>query len=167
VRKNGGIQPKTLAMLATALIVVCGLVLLARGMNKSLWLDEAWVANSTLGNTLSETSYHSTMIHTSPAGFLVLVRWTNKLLKFSNISLRVVPFFSGMVALMCMAYLGFKLLHTVVATWSATLFSFSPLAIYFSHALKQFSSELMCSVLLLQLSGRTLPSPAHGDISCW
>lgn len=147
--KSVSSRTKTLAMVASALIVVCGIALRAHGMSKSLWLDEAWVANSTLENTLSETLYHSTWVQTSPAGFLVLVRRTNKLLKLSNTSLRVVPFLSGVVALICMAYLSFRLLPPLAATWSATLFSFSPLAIYFSHSLKQYSSELMCSVLLL------------------
>jgi hypothetical protein len=156
-----GDRVNTLGLIAIALIVVCGTALRARGMSKSLWADEAWVANSTLEKTLAETIHYSAWLQTSPPGFLIMVRWANGVLRLSNASLRVVPLLSGVASLVCMAYLSFKLLPPLAAIWGLTLFCLSPLGIYYSHVLKQYSSELACSVVLLTAVWSYMSSPCR------
>lgn len=150
----------TIILIVTVLIILAGIVLRARGMTRSLWLDEAWVANSTLEKSFIETLYYPAWLQTSPPGFLILVRWTNQLLGLSNASLRVVPFVSGVAALICMAYLSFRLLSPLAATWGVALFSFAPLSIYYSHTLKQYSLELTCSTVLLTAVWSYLSQPS-------
>jgi hypothetical protein len=152
----------TIVLIVTVLIILGGIVLRARGMTRSLWLDEAWVANSTLEKSFIETLYYPAWLQTSPPGFLILVRWTNCLFGLSNASLRVVPFVSGVAALICMAYLSFRLLSPLAATWSVALFSFAPLSIYYSHTLKQYGLELTCSTVLLIAVWSYLSQPSSG-----
>ena len=157
-----GNSTNTVILIVTVLIILGGIVLRARGMTRSLWLDEAWVANSTLEKSFIETLYYPAWLQTSPPGFLILVRWTNRLLGLSNASLRVVPFVSGVAALICMAHLSFRLLSPLAATWGVALFSFAPLSIYYSHTLKQYSLELTCSTVLLAAVWSYLSQPSSG-----
>jgi hypothetical protein len=133
----------------TVIVIVCGVVLRGLGMTRSLWLDETWLANSILQKSLHQTLYYPGWLQTSPPGFLILVRWTNHLSGLSNASLRIVPLVSGILALPCLAWLSWKLLRPLAATWAVALYAFSPNAIYYSHVLKQYSSELACSAALM------------------
>jgi hypothetical protein len=118
----------TIILIVTVLITLGGIVPRARGISRT----SGWMRRGLrIRPSRNRSSKHFTLawLQTSPPGFLILVRWTNRLLGLSNASLRVVPFVSGVAALICMAYLSFKLLSPLAATWSVALFSFAPLSI--------------------------------------
>jgi len=66
-------------------------VLACYGITRSLWLDEAWVANSVLERTWSGLFYYPDWLQTSPPLFLAVERLTVWLLGLSNFAFRLYP----------------------------------------------------------------------------
>ena len=77
--------------LALILLLSATLVLGLFGIARSLWLDEAWVANSVHAPTLREMFYYPGWLQTSPPLFLLLERGAVRIFGLSNPALRAVP----------------------------------------------------------------------------
>src|SRR5579863_3590861 len=85
--------------LAFAATLLVGLVLRIHDLGRSLWSDEAWVANSVLTDSLSRMFHYDAWLQTTPPLFLVLVRGTVRTLGLSNYTLRAVPFVLSVLAM--------------------------------------------------------------------
>lgn len=92
----------TLAIIT--LVVICGLIPRVAGLSGSLWLDEAWVANSVMAPSILGVLYYETHLQVSPPMFLLMVRFAVGILGLSNEVLRVTPFLMGIVAAVAMAF---------------------------------------------------------------
>ena len=84
--------------LAAAGLLLAALLLGLDGIGRSLWLDEAWVANSINAPTLSEMFYYPNWLQSSPPLFLLASRGTVRVLGLSNRSLRIVPLAMALLA---------------------------------------------------------------------
>gem|GEM_PF-1058924 len=137
--------------LALILPVVIGIVLRTRGLERSLWQDEAWVANSVLASSWHGMFFYDAWLQTSPPLFLVLVRSALSAYGLSDWSLRLIPFLCGAAACIVM----WVLIRRLPAPgWSVklfmiVLFALSPTAIAYSYVLKQYGAELLSSTGLL------------------
>src|ERR1041385_7654748 len=80
-------------------VAVYGTAVRLVGITRSLWLDEAWVANAAAAASLSKMLYYDRWLQTTPPLFLVLVRATVKIFGLSNVTLRLVPFIFGVVSI--------------------------------------------------------------------
>jgi hypothetical protein len=70
-----GTSRTRLAVYALAACVAgIGLFLVCIGLRRSLWFDEAWVANSATATSLYEVFYYPHWLQTSPPLFLLVVR---------------------------------------------------------------------------------------------
>jgi hypothetical protein len=119
------------------------------GFGRSLWIDEAWVANSVAAGSLSEMFRYDAWLQTSPPAFLALVRITVQALGLSNPVLRLIPLVFGLLSAVLMFILARRVLAPRFARPAWAIFVLSPLGILFSKTLKQFSAETAVAAALL------------------
>lgn len=145
---------------AALLVAACGLWLRAAYLGRSLWLDEAWVANSVLTGTLSDMFYYDRWVQTTPPLFLLVTRYTVQWLGLSNEVLRAAPVLFSLLAGVIMYALARRLVGRYTALLAWTLLFLSPTAITWARYLKQYSLELLVTNVLLWLSVRYLERPS-------
>jgi hypothetical protein len=119
------------------------------GIGRSLWLDEAWVANSVQAPSLSGVFFHTAWLQVNPPLFLLLVRAAVRALGVSNTTLRLAPLALAMLAVVCMLLLARRVLSPAFAALACALLALHPTAIEFSHSLKQYSGELAATSVVL------------------
>ena len=142
-------RPVVLLILGSLLLA--GIVSRVHLLGRSLWLDEAWVANSMQAPTLSAAFFYDDWLQTSPPLFIALGRAFILLLGSSNVALRFLPALSGILAMFLFAALAFKFLRPIFALLALLLFIVSPRVIVYSQSLKQYSSDVLATIGLLVL----------------
>jgi hypothetical protein len=135
--------------LAAAGLLIAALLLGLDGIGRSLWLDEAWVANSINAPTLSEAFYYPNWLQSSPPLFLLASRATVSLLGLSNRSLRVVPLAMALLAALGLFAAASRLLSFPFAVLSTALLVFFTAEVEYSHTAKQYSGEVAMSTVVI------------------
>lgn len=141
------------------LILIAGSLVRFNSIYRSLYLDEAWVANSVLTSSITNTIYYDSWLQTSPPLFLILLRWTSHVLKdIPNMpeALRFVPALFGVFSILAMIYLSLRLLKPNFALIATLLFAFSPYLVRETLTLKQYSSDVFSTIALLILTHKYL-----------
>ncbi len=133
------------------------------GIGRSLWLDEAWVANSIHAATLRDMFYYPDWLQTSPPMFLLFSRVAVGLWGLSNVAFRIVPLGFALVASGAMFTLSRRVLSLPWAVLASVLVIFHPAFIEYSHSAKQYSGEVAATVLVLLSAVRYLERPAHRE----
>ncbi len=129
------------------------------GIHRSLWLDEAWVANSIHANSLGEMLWGGEWLQTSPPLFLLIARAAVNVFGLSTETLRAVPLLFACIA--------------GIAVWCASG-RWAPLAVaavllpgvaveYFG-AFKQYGAE--AAAVAVVLWSATLPADASSSDRC-
>jgi 4-amino-4-deoxy-L-arabinose transferase-like glycosyltransferase len=142
-------------------LVLAAFFLGIHGIGRSLWTDEAWVANSVNAPSMSGMFYYPDWLQTSPPLFLILVRMAVHAFGLSNLSLRIVPLLFGILAVANMAAVARKALSLPFAMLVCAVLVFSPAAVEYSRTLKQYSAELAASTTILLAAVRYFESPAR------
>ena len=124
------------------LAFILGIWFRVQGMDRSLWLDEAWVANSVLEPTVPQMLFYDHWVPSPEPGFFLASRLVSKWLGPSNRSFRIVPVAFGLVGLIPMLLLLRRLFPPVWAAFGFALLSVSPDAITHSRNFKQYSAQL-------------------------
>lgn len=150
-----------LAKAASAVVLLSALGAGIYGMARSLWLDEAWVANSVQAPSLAAMFFHTDWLQVNPPLFLLLVRNTVCVVGLSNASLRGVPLAMGMLAAISMLLAARRVLSPAFAALACALLALHPAAIEYSHTLKQYSGELAASAVLLLATILYLQQPGR------
>ena len=133
------------------LIIVVGVVLRLRQylFNRSLWLDESFLALNIVDRSLSELVQPLDYSQGAPVGFLMLEKLAVQAFGNSDYVLRLLPFLSGTVAL----FLFYKVARRCITPESVPialgLFALSEPLIYYSSEVKQYSSDVAIALLLL------------------
>lgn len=130
-------------------VAAYGLVLRCVGIGRSLWLDEAWVANSVDARSLAGMFYYDAWLQSSPPLFLVLTRVFITAFGISNTVLRLGPLVMGILAVLSMFLFSTRFLSRQYALLAWVLLVLSHFAIHFSSTLKQYSSELAATATIL------------------
>src|SRR5215469_9187415 len=143
-----------------ACVAGISLFLVCIGLRRSLWSDEAWVANSATATSLYEVFYYPHWLQTSPPLFLLMVRASVGAFGLTALSLRMVPLVMGVVSAAVMAVIARRLWSISYGLLAWVTFVLSPAAIVFSANLKQYSSELAAAsaILLAALMYRQHPT---------
>ncbi|RZL37451.1 MAG: hypothetical protein EOO96_05045 [Pedobacter sp.] len=120
--------------------------------NRSLWLDEGYLVSSLL-----RLNYHE-LLNTSldyqqkaPVGFLLVVKFFLTLLGNNQYGLRIVPLLSGILSILVFVPVAKYFLKEWGLFTAVTIICLSPAFIYHSVEIKQYSTELLCSVLSFYL----------------
>ncbi len=132
-----------------------------RGIGRSLWLDEAWVANSIAAPSLHDMFYYPAWLQTSPPLFLVAERGAVGLLGLSNVSLRIVPLIFALMAVASFLVVVSRIVSSSIALLAGALLAFSPATIEYAHTLKQYSGELLATMLILSGAIAYVRSPSR------
>lgn len=138
-------------------LALAGLTLRLRQylVNRSLWLDEAMLANNILARDVVGLFRPLDDDQGAPIGFLLLQKLVTSTLGDSEYALRLIPFLAGCLALVLMFLLTKKISSAFAGNLALAFFVFSPSLIYYSSEVKQYSSDvaiaLALTLLFLQL----------------
>jgi len=149
-------------------VLWCLLVLLSllgrfADVGASLWLDEAWVANSVLAPTLRDTLYFERWAQSSPFLFLVLSRSVSQLVGYSEPALRIVPLAGGLLSL--------AVFIALLRRWFSPLIAFAGVAVFASNywlvkyplQVKQYGTDVLTACVLMLLLDRVVRRDAAAD----
>lgn len=148
---------KVWQLIAAIVLIGLGGALRSEGLDRSLWLDEAWVANSLLEPSLQQTFHYERWLQTTPPGFLLLARGGLALFGKSNWAFRIVPFLFSLLSLVAMALAIRAFVPTrryFVLPLGLAVIVFAPEAIVHGRVLKQYSSDVAVAACLLWMGLR-------------
>ena len=122
--------------------------------NRSLWFDAAALAVNTVeagyGELLPPLHY---MSQTAPVGFMVATKAISRVFEYTEFSLLALPFAMGVLSLVLMGLLAWRLLPRTVMFLPVAFLSLSSTAIYYSAEYKSYSCDLFFSLLILRPRG--------------
>lgn len=131
------------------LLVVASIPMRIHSLDRSLWLDETWVANSVLEPDLASVFYYEPWLQTTPPLFLLLERLVVNVFPIGNATFRLLPCLFGILGVGAMAYLAQRLLRPPTAFLVLLLFVFSPGHVIYSQTLKQYTGDVLVSIVLM------------------
>ncbi|NEO72753.1 glycosyltransferase family 39 protein [Moorena sp. SIO3H5] len=119
--------------------------------NRSLWGDEAALAlnivNRSYGELLAPLDYNQA----APTGFLWLEKLFSKLFGDSEYALRLFPFVSSIVSIWAFYRLANRYASPMAGTIAIAFFACLRYTVYYATELKQYSSDVMVTLLLCLL----------------
>lgn len=139
-----------------ALLIGTGLLLRGRQymFNRSLWLDEAYLAvnflDRDLGQLLLEPLANG---QAAPLGFLALAKLLTVVLGTQDWVLRLQPLASGVLTLLAAGALARQALsHRTAQITFVGLIALSPVLVYYSSEFKQYQNDVLATVGLIWLA---------------
>jgi uncharacterized membrane protein len=143
-------------------LLLMGIVTRVYFLDRSLWLDEAWVANSIQATNLKQAFYYDDWLQTTPPLFIAISRLITVLFGTSNVAFRALPAFAGVVSIVFFSFIALRLLKPSYAMTAILLFVFSPQLILYSQSLKQYSTDVLSTVGLVAIGLIYLKTPTDG-----
>jgi hypothetical protein len=128
-----------------ALTLVLGLY----GIKRSLWLDEAWVANSVNAPALGGMFYYPNWLQTSPPLFLLLARIAIRVFGLSTVVLRSVPLLLSLVAVWAMLAASRRVVSPPFAVLATAVLAFHPTVVEYFRSFKQYGGEVAATGLVV------------------
>jgi hypothetical protein len=119
------------------------------GIERSLWLDEAWVANSVNAPTLGGMFYYPNWLQTSPPLFLLLARAAVSIFGLSTVVLRSVPLLLSLVAVAAMLATARRVVSPPFAVLATATLAFHPTVVEYFRSFKQYGGEVAATGLVL------------------
>jgi uncharacterized membrane protein len=145
------VRGRPLPFLVLGGLLLAAVVTRVQFLDRSLWLDEAWVANSILAASLPQAIYYDDWLQTTPPLFVALSRLVTSVLGTSNAAFRALPALSGIGSVLLFSFIALRLLKPSFAIIAILLFVFSPRVILYSQSLKQYSTDVLSTISLLAL----------------
>jgi 4-amino-4-deoxy-L-arabinose transferase-like glycosyltransferase len=139
---------------AVAVALVLGIAVYFRLYDlggRNLWTDEAWVALA----AMKPSARNALAASQSTPPFYILSLWAAvHLWGHSEVVLRGLSFFFGVGTLVLVWRLGRSLVEIPAALLALTMVAFSPIMVYYSKELKQYSGDAFFAVLVVWLAER-------------
>jgi hypothetical protein len=143
-----------------AIIAVGVLLRLAQyAANRSLWLDEAALALNIVERDYAGLLEPLDRRQTGPIGFLFLLRFAYEGLGGSEYALRLAPLAASLVAMVGLYPLARAYISPRAVPVALGLFAVLDPLIYYSSELKQYSTDMACTVLALYGAHLALARP--------
>ena len=135
------------------IIIVFGIVirLIQYISNRSLWADEAVLALNIVNRSYSELTQPLDYDQVAPIGFLWIEKFFVNLLGNNEYVLRLFPLIAGMVSLFIFAIIARRYLENLGRVIAILLFSTLSSIVYYSTEVKQYSTDILISLLLCYL----------------
>jgi hypothetical protein len=146
---------------ATVALLALTLVLGLYGIERSLWLDEAWVANSINAPTLGGMFYYPNWLQTSPPLFLLLARAAIRVFGLSTVVLRSVPLLLSVVAVCAMLGAARRVVSPPLAVLATATLAFHPTVVEYFRSFKQYGGEVAATGAVLWAAIAYLQEPAR------
>ena len=137
--------------IAIATAVAIGVVLRIRQYlaGRSLWLDEAMLALNILDRSYEDLLKPLDYAQGAPSGFLLVEKAVTNFIGQGEYALRLFPLLSGLLALIIFPFVARRYLSPRSALWGMILFSFANPLIYYASEVKQYSVDVLTTVLCL------------------
>lgn len=137
-------------------LLAIGIVLRLRQYlaNRSLWLDEAMLALNIIHKDVWGLFGKLDSEQGAPLGFLLLEKLAATLFGDGERALRLLPLLAGCASLVLFYLLARQILRSPGLLTALALFALSPTFIYYSSEIKQYSTDVFFTVLLLFLFTR-------------
>lgn len=120
-------------------------------LDRSLWIDEAFVALNIINRSYAELLQPLDYNQGAPFGFLVIEKFIVQVFGDSEYSLRLLPFISGIAALFLFYWVARRLSNWSTTVIALALFALCDRAIYYSAEVKQYSSDVAIALILYLL----------------
>lgn len=120
--------------------------------DRSLWMDEVYLSSSLLKKDYFDLAMKPLFYQQkAPIGFLWLVRFMVEAFGNTELCLRIIPLISGIVSIFLFIPVSRYFLPIPGAVLAMGILCLSPALIYHSVEIKQYSTELLATVLSLYL----------------
>jgi uncharacterized membrane protein len=139
---------------AMAVVLISGIAVYFRLYDlggRNLWTDEAWVALAAMKPTAQEALAAS---QSTPPFYLLSLWGAVQLWGHSELLLRGLSFLFGVGIVVLIWRLGHYLMKVPAALLALTAVAFSPIMVYYSKELKQYSGDAFFAVLVVWLAER-------------
>ena len=140
--------------------VICLLGLLLRAyfylLNRSLWLDEATLALNIVNRSFPELFNPLDYNQAAPIGFLLLQKMVVTLLGNRDFILRSIPLLAGLASVPLMYSVSKRYCIGSAQLVSLGLFALSEWLIFYSSELKQYSTDVLTTLILLLIAPKCL-----------
>nr|CAA9221785.1 hypothetical protein AVDCRST_MAG63-537 [uncultured Armatimonadetes bacterium] len=142
---------------AALAIMLIGFALRLAGFlsNRSLWLDEAYLALNLMQRDFGELLQPLSYRQAAPVGFLLAADAATLLLGSGEQALRFVPLLAGLASLPLFWLLARRCLPAPEALGALGLFAGLPPLVYYASELKQYSLDVAVALAIL-LSGQSV-----------
>ncbi len=167
--------PSRLAILLILLGAAARAALYAR--TRSLWVDEASLALNIVGRSFAELFKPLDYAQGAPIGFLLLEKLSVTLFGNSEYALRLVPLIGSVLSLPLFYAVARRFLSPSAMLAALALFALSPTLIYYASEVKQYSTDVTVTLLILWLLFQTrdpasslrslLPLAIAGALAIW
>jgi hypothetical protein len=117
--------------------------------NRSLWIDEAWIALNLIERPLSDLTKPLDFTQGAPVGFLLLEGVAGKIIGYSEYALRFFPLVCGLVSIPVFAWLARRILSQAAAPFAVLLFVVADGLTYYSSDVKPYETDVAVAVFLL------------------
>jgi hypothetical protein len=144
---------------ATVALLAFTLVLGLYGIERSLWLDEAWVANSVNAPTLGGMFYYPNWLQTSPPLFLLLARTLVSVFGLSTVVLRSTSLLLSLLAVAAMLAAARRLVSPPFAVLATAALAFDPTVVEYFRSFKQYGGEVAATAAVLWAAVAYLQQP--------
>jgi uncharacterized membrane protein len=136
--------------IAAYCIIIIGIFLRIQQylLNKSLWIDECFFAYSIFDKGLLSHLIHQKYNQLSPLGFIFVEKFLVTLFGQSEYILRLFPLLCGIASIILFYKLLKVLYKDLVVVMGLSLFCFSSELIYYSAEAKQYSSDVLITIIL-------------------
>lgn len=145
-----GRQGSSAALLA--ILVGVALRLWQYFANPSLWVDEAAVARNVLDRDVAHLLGGLDYGQVAPPGFLLGVKLSALLFGGSEYALRIVPLLAGVAGPVLFYFVARAVLRPLGTIVATSLFSLAVPLIFFSANLKQYSTDVAMTLLVLVIA---------------
>jgi hypothetical protein len=145
--------------LATVALLALTLMLGLYGIERSLWLDEAWVANSVNAPTLGGMFYYPNWLQTSPPLFLLLARTLVSVFGLSTVVLRSTSLLLSLLAVAMMLAAARRAVSPPFAVLATAMLAFHPTVVEYFRSFKQYGGEVAATAAVLWAAVAYLQQP--------
>jgi uncharacterized membrane protein len=147
-----GKRPEAWLVAGLLLLTALSFLLFTRSLDRSIWVDEAWVANSILSEDLGGMFYYEHWLQTNPPLFLVLVRGVTALVGPSEAALRSLAVVLGVASALLLGLLARRMMKPAWALLSVALLLSSREFVQQAQSVKHYAGDVFAALVLLHLS---------------
>ena len=139
-------------LIVTFLILGCAIRLFHFFYNRSLWMDEVYLSTSfvkmNFQDLISKPLFYQ---QKAPIGFLIAVKLIVNIFGYKEFFLRLIPLIAGLTAMFVFVPVVKYFLNGLGSALAIGIICLAPAMIYHSVEIKQYSTELLGTVLCLYL----------------
>lgn len=126
--------------------------------NRSLWLDESYLALNIIDRSFLELFQPLSYNQGAPVGFLIIEKIAIIIFGSSEYALRLFPFLSGIASMFLFYGVAKRFIKSEAVPIALGLFAIADPLIYYSSELKQYSSDVFIALLILYFVVRNIYS---------